>query len=90
MSDRQLAVFDEARDCTQQAVTAALHRDRSTSADLISAFPNHLVLSLVLVDFVAYVHTRWCDAVGMDDGQRLQSWTELMADTEEWRMKDHP
>jgi len=80
-------IFDEARDCTQQAVTAVLHRDRSTSGDLVAAFPDHLALSLVLVDFAAYVHRRWCDAVGMDDDKRMASWTELMTDTEEWRME---
>lgn len=76
--------IDTARDAAQQMVTACLHTERSTVIEIAQDYPDHLVLSLVLADLVAYVHHRWSNALGID---RSTAWAELMADVEEWRIE---
>lgn len=84
MSD---ATIDTAMDAAQQMVTACLADHRIIASDIAEAYPEPLILALVLADLVAYTHTRWTRAIGGNDEVRIDSWRELMLDVEEWRAK---
>lgn len=74
--------IDQARDTAQQTVSACLHGDRDTAADLATGFPMPELLALVLADLVAHVHTRWARGAGAPP---IEGWQALLSDIEEWR-----
>jgi hypothetical protein len=75
-----------ARDTAQQVVTLLVHGERHEAVDIAAEYDDHLVLSLVLADLVAYVHYRWSRACDMDHQQKVDAWRSLLADVEEWRL----
>jgi hypothetical protein len=79
--------IDTARDAAQQVVTALIHRDGGLAGELAKAFPDPLILALVLADLTAHVHHRWSAAIGADPAE---GWQMLMADIEEWRTGAEP
>ena len=81
-----IASIPTARDTAQQLVTLLLHGERHEAVDLANEYADHLVLSLVLADLVAYVHDRWAKACDFTTADRNEAWRSLLADVEEWRL----
>jgi hypothetical protein len=77
----------EAQDRVHRLITGLLHGDRGTAAEELAQLDELEILRVAMVslDLAAYVHTRWADALCMDDDTRNAAWAEMLLDVAAWR-----
>jgi hypothetical protein len=72
------------RDAAQAIVTAFVHGDRCTAADIIAEHHGSelTLLAGALGDLAAYTNRRWGEATEVPP---IEAWRTLMLDINEWR-----